>query len=152
MDKDRQDAARKRQAFTRVEDPSREVKRARGSAKYAAPGSSKPPLATKPAVFGPSKSSSGARVVAAGSSKPPSAESTKERGPPSPLRTAEAAAGGADLAMDICVDDYLVGGVMIFDAHTGRGLVGECLFIVIVFFHGGCVLDKIVVQGWMLGN
>jgi hypothetical protein len=33
MDKDRQDAARKRRAFTRVGDPSREVKRARGGAK-----------------------------------------------------------------------------------------------------------------------
>jgi hypothetical protein len=27
--------------------------------------------------------------------------------------------------MDVCVDDYLVGGVMMFDARTGRGLVGE---------------------------
>jgi hypothetical protein len=26
---------------------------------------------------------------------------------------------------------------MMFDAHMGRGLVGECLFIVIVFFHMG---------------
>jgi hypothetical protein len=32
MDKDRQDATRKRRAFTRVGDPSREVKRAQGSA------------------------------------------------------------------------------------------------------------------------
>jgi hypothetical protein len=60
----------------------------------------------------------------------------KERGPPSPLRTAEAAAGGADLAMDICVDDYRVGGVMMFDAHMGRGLVGEFLFIVIFSTQG----------------
>jgi hypothetical protein len=88
----------------------------------------------KPAVFGPNKSLSGVRVVAFGSSKPPSADPTKERGPRSPLRTAEAAVGGADLAMDICVDDYRVGGVMMVDAHTGRGLVGECLLI--VFFHG----------------
>jgi hypothetical protein len=64
--------------------------------------------------------------------------------------TAEAAAGGAVLSMDICVDDYRVGGVMMFDAHTGRGLVGECLFI--YFFHGVWVLDKIVMQGRMLGN
>jgi hypothetical protein len=27
--------------------------------------------------------------------------------------------------MDVCVDDYLVGGVMMFDARTGQGLVGE---------------------------
>jgi hypothetical protein len=68
MDKDRQDAARKRRAFTRVGDPSREVKRVRGSAKSAAPGSSKPPPVVKPVVFEPSKSSSGVRVVASGSS------------------------------------------------------------------------------------
>jgi hypothetical protein len=55
MDKDRQDATRKRWAFTRVGDPSREVKKARGSAKSAAPGSSKPPPAVKPTVPGPSK-------------------------------------------------------------------------------------------------
>jgi hypothetical protein len=146
MDKDRQDATRKRRAFTRVGDPSREVKKAQGGAKSTAPGSSKPPLAAKPAVPGPSKSSSGARVVAFGSAKPPSAEPTRERRPPSPVRTDEAAAGGADLDMDICVDDYRVGGVMMFDAHTGRGLDGEC------FFNGEWVLNKIVVQGWMLGN
>jgi hypothetical protein len=135
MDKDRQDATRKCRAFTRVRDPSREVKRVRGIAKSAAPGSSKPPLAVKPAVSGPSKSSSGARAVASSSSKPPSAEPTKEQGPPSPLCTTEAAVGGADLAMDICVDDYRVGGVMMFDAHTSWGLVGKFLFI--VFFTRG---------------
>jgi hypothetical protein len=106
MDKDRQDATRKRGAFTRVGDPSREVKMAQGSVKSAASGSSKLPPAVKPVVLGPSKSSLGARVVASGSSKPPSAEPTKERGPLSLLRTVEAVAGGADLAMDICVDDY----------------------------------------------
>jgi hypothetical protein len=134
MDKDLQDATRKRRAFTRVLDPSREVKRARRGMKSTAPGSSKPPPAAKPAIHGPSKSLSGARAVASGSGKPPSAEPTRERRPPSPVRTDEAAAGGADLDMDICVDDYRVGGVMMFDAHTGRGLIGECLFFVIVFF------------------
>jgi hypothetical protein len=108
MDKDRQDTARKRRAFTRVGDPSREVKRVRGGAKSTAPGSSKPPPATKPAVFRPSKSSAGARVVAS-AGKPPSAEPTKERRPPSPVRTYEATAGGADFDTDICVEDYLVG-------------------------------------------
>jgi hypothetical protein len=44
------------------------------------------------------------------------------------VRTDEAATGGADLDMDICVDDYRVGGVMMFDAHTGRGLIGEFFF------------------------
>jgi hypothetical protein len=78
MDKDRQDAARKRRAFTRVGDPSRELKRARGGAKSTAPGGSKPPPAVKPDVPGPSKSSAGARAVASGTGKPPSAEPTKE--------------------------------------------------------------------------
>jgi hypothetical protein len=128
MDKDRQDATRKRWAFTRVGDPSREVKRVWGS--------SKPPPAAKPDDPGPSKYSSGARAAASGSSKPPSAEPTRKRRPPSPVRIDEAAAGGADLAMDICKDDYRVGGVMMFDAHTGRGLVGECLLFIFIFFTG----------------
>jgi hypothetical protein len=144
MDKDRQDATRKHRAFTRVGVPSREVKRERGGAKSTAPGSSKPPPAAKPAVPGTSKSSSGARAIASRSGKPPSHEPTKERRPPSPVRTNEAAAGGADLDMDICVDDYRVGGVMMFDAHMGRGLVGE--------FFSEWVLNKIMVQGRMLGN
>jgi hypothetical protein len=33
--------------------------------------------------------------------------------------------GGAEVSMDISVDDFLVGGVPMFDAHIGRGLVGE---------------------------
>jgi hypothetical protein len=48
--------------------------------------------------------------------------------------------------MDICVDDYRIGGVMMFDAHTGRGLVGE------FFYQGDWVLNKIMVQGRMLGS
>jgi hypothetical protein len=94
MDKDRQDAARKRRAFTRVGDPSREVKRARGGAKSTAPGSSKPPPVVKSAVPGPCKSSAGSRAIASGAGKPPSAEPTKEQRPPSPVRTDEAAVGG----------------------------------------------------------
>jgi hypothetical protein len=78
MDEDRQDVARNRRAFTRVGDPSREVKRARGGAKSTAPGSSKPPSAAKSAVPGTSKSSVGARAVASGAGKPPSVEPTKE--------------------------------------------------------------------------
>jgi hypothetical protein len=113
MEKDRQDAARKRRTFTRVGDPSREAKRARGGAKFTAPGSSKPPPAAKPTVPRPSKSSTGASAVASGAGKPPSAEPTKERRPPSPVRTDEAAAGGADFDTDICVEVYRVGGVMI---------------------------------------
>jgi hypothetical protein len=109
MDKDRQDAARKRQVFTRVEDPTREMKLARGGAKSTAPGSSKPPPTAKPAVPGPSKSSAGSRATASGAGKPPSAEPTKERRPSSLVRADEVAAGGADFDTDICVEDYLIG-------------------------------------------
>jgi hypothetical protein len=59
MDKDRQDATRKRRAFARVRDPSREVKKAQGVAKSAAPGSSKPPAVARPAAPSPSKPSQG---------------------------------------------------------------------------------------------
>jgi hypothetical protein len=109
MDKDHQDAARKRQAITRVGDPMREVKRARGGAKSAAPGGSKPPPVAKPAVPRPSKSSAGSRAAASGAGKPPSTEPAKERRPLSPVRTDKAVVGGADFDTDICVDDYLVG-------------------------------------------
>ena len=41
MEKDRQDAAQKRRAIVRIADPMREAKKARGSAKAAAPDGSK---------------------------------------------------------------------------------------------------------------
>jgi hypothetical protein len=78
MEKDRQDAARKCWAVTRVGDPFREAKKAWGGAKSAAPGSSKPPTAAKPAARGPSKSSAGAKAAASGAGKLPSAEPAKE--------------------------------------------------------------------------
>jgi hypothetical protein len=43
MNKDRQDAAQKRRAVVRLADPMHEAKRARGSAKTAASGGTKPP-------------------------------------------------------------------------------------------------------------
>jgi hypothetical protein len=129
MDKDRQDAARKRRAVTRVGDPMHEVKQARGGAKSIAPGSSKPPPAAKPAVPRPSKSSAGPRAAASSAGKLPSAEPAKERRPPSPVRTDEAAAGGADFDMDSCVDDYLV---------------GEFFWI--------AMMDKVMVQGRVRGS
>jgi hypothetical protein len=55
MEKDRQDASQKCQAFERVGDPRREVKMAWGSVKSVAPGTSKPPLGAKSATPGPSK-------------------------------------------------------------------------------------------------
>jgi hypothetical protein len=59
MEKDRQDAARKRQTVVRIRDPFREAKKARGGTKSAAPGSSKPVSAAKLATPGPSKASAG---------------------------------------------------------------------------------------------
>jgi hypothetical protein len=79
--------------------------------KSTAPGTSKPPLGTKSAAPSPSK--------------PLPVVPVQERRPPSPPRDAETEAGRATTSMDISVDDYLLGGVSIFDAHTGWGLVGE---------------------------
>jgi hypothetical protein len=111
MEKDRQDESRKHRVFARVGDLRREVKMARGITKSTAPGTSKPPL--------------GAKSVAPGPSKPLPVVPVQERRPPSPPCAAETEAGRAEASMDISVDDYLLGGVLIFDAHTGRGLIGE---------------------------
>jgi hypothetical protein len=111
MEKGRQDTSRKRQVFARVGDPCREVKMARGIAKSAAPGTSKPP--------------SGAKSAAPGPSKPLPVVPVQERRPPYPPRPVEIEVGGAEVSMDISVDDLLVGRVTIFDAHTGQGLVGN---------------------------
>jgi hypothetical protein len=53
--------------------------------------------------------------------------------------------------MDISVDDYLVGGVAIFDAHTGRGSVGE--FVWDLFCMGSGCLTRLWcgVGGWATG-
>jgi hypothetical protein len=71
MEKDRQDTAQKRRAVVRLADPFREVKKARAATKSAAPGSSKPLLATKPATLGHSKVSAIMKAAATGASKPP---------------------------------------------------------------------------------
>jgi hypothetical protein len=128
MEKDCQDALRKRRAFVRVGDLHREVKMARGTVKSSAPGTSKPP--------------SGAKSIAPGPSKPLPVAPVLERRPPSPPRPAEPEVGGAEVSKDISVDDYLVGGVAMFDAHTGRGPIGE-------FFS---VFDENMVQDRRLGD
>jgi hypothetical protein len=130
LEKDHQDASQKRRAFVRVGDPRREVKMARGIAKSAAPGSSMPSLGAKSAAPGPSK--------------PLPTVPTQERRPPSPLHTAEMEVGGAEVSMDISVDDYLVGGDTMFDAHTGQGPFGE--------FFWDWVFDDTMVQDRRLGN
>jgi hypothetical protein len=109
MEKDRQDAAQKRRAITRVGDPFREAKKARGGTKSAAPGGSKPPPVAKPTAPRPSRSLADAKATTSGAGKLPSGEPAKERRLPSQAHTDVAAARVADFDTDICVGDYLVG-------------------------------------------
>jgi hypothetical protein len=82
-------------------DPRREAKLARPGAKAAAPDVVMPP----PAVF-----------------------ATASR-PPSPPRVVETVmTGTGEAATELSVDDYLVGGVTMFDAQTGLLPSGE-LFV-----------------------
>ena len=103
MNKDRQDAAQKRRAVVRMVDPVCEAKRARGSAKAAASGSSKPVPAAKPAAPGSGKSSASAKTGAAGGTKPPPIEAAKVRELPSPGKRV------ADFGTNISMEDYFVG-------------------------------------------
>jgi hypothetical protein len=103
MERDRQDAAQKCRAVVRIADPMREAKRARGSAKAAASGGSKPAPAAKPAAPMHSKASDSAKAAASGESKPPLGGLVKGRRPPSPARRV------VDFGTDIIVEDYLVG-------------------------------------------
>jgi hypothetical protein len=130
MEKDRQDAAEKRRAVVRLRDPFREVKKARATAKSAAPGSSKPLPTAKPAAPGPSKASAGAKAAACGAGKPPSGVPAKGRRLPSLARTDEAAARVADLT---------------------RTFVSGIIFLV-SFFCKTRSLTIIMVQGRMRGN
>jgi hypothetical protein len=103
MNKDRQDAAQKHRAVIRLPDPRCEVKRARGSAKAAAPGGSQPTPATKPAAPGSSKVSESEKAVVAGGTKSTPGEAAKVRELPSPGKRV------ADFGTNISVDDYFVG-------------------------------------------
>jgi hypothetical protein len=109
MNKDRQDAAQKPRVVVRMADPMREAKRARGSTKAAASGSSKPLPAAKPAAPGPSKASTGAKTAAAGGTKPPPGGPSKGREPPSPAKLPSPGRRVADFGTNISVEDYLVG-------------------------------------------
>jgi hypothetical protein len=103
MNKDRQDAAQKYRAIVRMADPTREAKRARGSAKAAAFGSSKPVPPAKAAAPRPSKASASAKAAASGGGRPPLGGPTKGQELPSPGRRV------ADFNTNISVEDYLVG-------------------------------------------
>jgi hypothetical protein len=65
----------------------REAKKARGSAKAAASGGSKPVPAAKPAAPEHNKASASAKAAASGGSKPPLGGLVKGRRPLSPART-----------------------------------------------------------------
>jgi hypothetical protein len=112
MNKDRQDAAQKRRAVVRMVDPMREMKRARGSAKVAASGSSKPVPAAKSAAPGASKASTGEKATAAGGTKPPP-------GGPSPGKRV------ADFGTNISVEDYLVGKYLFLTGGMLQGRVRD---------------------------
>jgi hypothetical protein len=113
MEKDRQDAAQKRRAVVRIADPMREAKGARGSAKVAASGSSKPVPAAKPAAPGHSKASASAKAATSGGSKPPPGGLAKGRELPSAARRL------ADFDTNISVEDYFVG-KFFFDSVFNR--------------------------------
>jgi hypothetical protein len=120
MERDRQDAAQKRQAVVRITDPMREAKRARGSAKVAAFGGSKPVAAAKLAAPEHSKSAASAKAAAPGESKPPLGGLGKGQRPLSPARRI------ADFGTDSSVEDYLVGKLKpffneVFNSYHGAG-------------------------------
>jgi hypothetical protein len=100
MDKDRQEAAQKRQAVIRL--PEARPKRVRGTAKAAAPGGSQPTLAMKSAAPGSSKVPEAAKAAGAGGTKSASAGAARARELPSPGKRV------ADFGTNISVDDYLV--------------------------------------------
>jgi hypothetical protein len=103
MNKVHQDAAQKRRAVIRLADPRREAKKARGSAKAAAPGSSQPASAAKPTAPGSSKASESVKTVVPGGPKPPPDEAAKAGELPSPGKRV------ADFGTNISVEDYFVG-------------------------------------------
>jgi hypothetical protein len=78
MKRDRQDAAQKHRAVVKIADPMREAKKAWGSAKAAASGSSKPVPVAKPAAVGHNKASASAKAAASSRSKPPPCGPMKE--------------------------------------------------------------------------
>jgi hypothetical protein len=84
MERDRQDVAQKRRAVVRIADPMREAKKARGSAKAAASGGSKPVPVAKPVAPGHGKASASVKAAASSGSKPPPGGVVKGRRPLSP--------------------------------------------------------------------
>jgi hypothetical protein len=108
MDKDRQGAAQKRQAVARLVEAR--PKRQRGSAKAAAPGGGKPPLAAKSGA--PTSSKAPEATAGAGGSKSTKAVPPASRVPEVAKAARALPSAGkrvADFATDISVEDYLGG-------------------------------------------
>jgi hypothetical protein len=108
MDKDRQGAAQKRQAVVRLVEAR--PKRQRGSAKAAAPGGGKPPLAAKSGV--PASSKAPEATTGAGGSRSTKAVPPSSRVPEAAKAARALPSAGkrvVDFATDISVDDYLGG-------------------------------------------
>jgi hypothetical protein len=120
MNKDHQDAAQKRRAVIKMVDPAREAKRAWGSTKAAASGSSKSVPAAKPAAPGPSKASTGAKTAASGRTKPPPGGPVKGWEVPSPAKLPSPGRRVADFGTNISVEDYLGKFFLTGDMFQGR--------------------------------
>jgi hypothetical protein len=101
MNKDRQDAAQKRQAVIRL--PEARPKRARGTAKATVPSGSQPTLAAKQAAPGSSKVPEIVKAVGTDGTKSAPEGAAKARELPSPGKRV------ADFGTNISVDDYLIG-------------------------------------------
>jgi hypothetical protein len=108
MDKDRQGAAQKRQTVVRLVEAR--PKRQRGSAKAAAPGGGKPPLAAKSGA--PTSSKAPEATAGAGGSKSTKAVLPASRVPEVAKAARALPSAGkcvADFATNISVEDYLGG-------------------------------------------
>jgi hypothetical protein len=142
MDKDRQGAAQKRQAIVRLHEAR--PKRQRGAAKAAAPGGGKPPLAAKSVI--PTSRKAPEDAAAAGGSKSAKAAPASSRVPEAAKAARELPPPGkrvADFAIDISVDDYLVGKSLarfFFDLLIRRrvGRRPTCCCSACHGDHGGC--------------
>jgi hypothetical protein len=124
MDKDRQGAAQKRQAVVRLVEAR--PKRQRGSAKAAAPGGGKPPLAAKSGA--PTSSKAPEAMAGAGGSKSTKAVPPSSRVPEVAKAARALPSAGkrvADFATDISVEDYL----------GGKSLVPLFIIIIIIIIY-----------------
>lgn len=124
VDKDHQESTRKKQkALLRLVDPRREAKMLRPSAKGSAA------VAT---MLPPTELAASARKVPslAKASEVEGAKGTK-------------IGGAGDASRELSVDDYLIEGVSMFDAHTRLAAGGECIYHRVSFYDGVCILVRI---------